>query len=105
MRMQGADPARAQLRADVWGAMQTYPAVRGAVTKVVARAAQCTLSAAATRSKPPDPPELGWIPNIGEIAWMVLAHDFEPTRSTAERSSWLTPAYNPGFKKVRRNPK
>ena len=36
MLMQGADPARVQLRADVWGAVQTYPAVRGAVTKVVA---------------------------------------------------------------------
>lgn len=36
MLMQGADPARVQLRADVWGAVQTYPAVRGAVTEVVA---------------------------------------------------------------------
>jgi AcrR family transcriptional regulator len=34
--MQGADPARVQLRADVWGAMQTYPAVRAAVTSAVA---------------------------------------------------------------------
>ncbi len=36
MLMQGADPARVQLRADVWGAMQTYPAVRAAVTAAVA---------------------------------------------------------------------
>ena len=36
MLMQGADPARVQLRADVWGALQTYPAVRAAVTSVVA---------------------------------------------------------------------
>ena len=36
MLMQGADPARVQLRADVWGAMQTYPAVRAAVTEAVA---------------------------------------------------------------------
>lgn len=34
--MQGADPARVQLRADVWGAMQTYPAVRAAVSAAVA---------------------------------------------------------------------
>jgi AcrR family transcriptional regulator len=34
--MQGADPARVQLRADVWGAMQTYPAVRTAVSAAVA---------------------------------------------------------------------
>ena len=36
MLMQGADPARVQLRADVWGAMQTYPRVRAAVTAAVA---------------------------------------------------------------------
>ncbi len=36
MLMQGADPARVQLRADVWGAMQTYPRVRAAVAEVVA---------------------------------------------------------------------
>jgi AcrR family transcriptional regulator len=36
MLMQGADPARVQLRADVWGAMQTYPDVRAAVTAAVA---------------------------------------------------------------------
>ena len=36
MLMQGADPARVQLRADVWGALQTYPAVRTAVISVVA---------------------------------------------------------------------
>lgn len=36
MLMQGADAARVQLRADVWGAMQTYPAVRAAVTAAVA---------------------------------------------------------------------
>jgi AcrR family transcriptional regulator len=36
MLMQGAEPARVQLRADVWGAMQTYPAIRAAVTAVVA---------------------------------------------------------------------
>ena len=36
MLMQGADPARVQLRADVSGALQNYPAVRAAVTAVVA---------------------------------------------------------------------
>lgn len=36
MLMQGAEAARVQLRADVWGSMQTYPAVRAAVTAVVA---------------------------------------------------------------------
>lgn len=35
MLLQGADPARVQLRSDVWGAMQTYPEVRAAVTQVV----------------------------------------------------------------------
>ncbi|HVC40919.1 MAG: TetR/AcrR family transcriptional regulator [Candidatus Dormibacteria bacterium] len=36
MLMQGADPARVQLRADVWGAMPTYPAIRAVVTAAVA---------------------------------------------------------------------
>jgi TetR/AcrR family transcriptional repressor of uid operon len=36
MLRQGADPARVQLRSDVWGSMQTYPAVRAAVTEAVA---------------------------------------------------------------------
>lgn len=36
MLMQGAEPARVQLRADVWGAVQTYPAIRAAITSVVA---------------------------------------------------------------------
>jgi hypothetical protein len=35
MLLHAADPARVQLRADVWGAVQTYPEVRAALTAAV----------------------------------------------------------------------
>lgn len=37
MLMQGADPARVQLRSDAWGSAQTYSAVRAAVASAVSQ--------------------------------------------------------------------
>jgi len=70
MLLQGADPARVQLRADVWGAMQTYPAVRAAVTAVVAER-QATLRRWVEEAVADETMELDFPPNA--LAALLLA--------------------------------